>query len=279
MIRAIWPGVGRKLLSGSSALMRHSIAQPRTHDVFLLERQRLAGGDADLRLDQVDAGDHFRDRMLDLDAGVHLDEVEVALLVDDELDGAGVVVVGQSSPAARPPRTSPSAFRRPGWERGSPRSASGGGAASCNRAPRDARALPCMVGDDLHFDVPRDARRIFPGRSRQLPKAASASAWACCKADFRARSFAATRMPRPPPPAEALISTGKPNCWANCSGLGLALDQPFAARHGGHFGLRAILRAEFLSPSRAMASGVGPMKVMLQSRQTSAKWEFSDRKP
>ena len=42
---------------------------------------------------------------------------------------------------------------------------------------------------------------------------------------------------------------------------------------------RAILRAEFLSPSRAMASGDGPMKSMLQLRQTSAKWAFSARKP
>ena len=59
--------------------MRHSIAAPRVHDVVLLERQRLAGGDADLRLDQVDAGDHFGHGMLDLDAGVDFDEVEVVV--------------------------------------------------------------------------------------------------------------------------------------------------------------------------------------------------------
>ena len=58
--------------------MRHSIATPSCCDVFLAERQRLAGGDADLRLDQVDAGDHFGHGMLDLDAGVHFDEVEIA---------------------------------------------------------------------------------------------------------------------------------------------------------------------------------------------------------
>ena len=33
--------------------------------------------------------------MLDLDAGVHLDEVEVVLLVDEELARAGVGVVGR----------------------------------------------------------------------------------------------------------------------------------------------------------------------------------------
>ena len=62
------------------------------HDVVLRERQRLAGGDADLRLDQVDAGDHLGHRMLDLDAGVDLDEVEVVVLIDEELDRAGVGV-------------------------------------------------------------------------------------------------------------------------------------------------------------------------------------------
>src|SRR5436305_1344424 len=44
--------------------------------VLLLEGQRLAGGDADLELHQVDAGDGFGDRVLDLDPGVHLEEVE-----------------------------------------------------------------------------------------------------------------------------------------------------------------------------------------------------------
>ena len=39
-------------------------------------------------LHEVDAGDHLGHRMLDLDAGVHLDEVELAVLVE-ELDRAG----------------------------------------------------------------------------------------------------------------------------------------------------------------------------------------------
>ena len=43
-------------------------------------------------LDEVDAGDRFGDRVLHLDAGVHLHEVEVALLVEQELHRAGVGV-------------------------------------------------------------------------------------------------------------------------------------------------------------------------------------------
>ena len=52
----------------------------------------LAGGDAELRLDEVDAGDHLGDAVLHLDAGVHLDEVDLAVFVHQELDGAGVPV-------------------------------------------------------------------------------------------------------------------------------------------------------------------------------------------
>ena len=51
-------------------------------------------GDADLRLDEVDAGDFLGDGMLDLQARVDLDEVVPAVLVEEELDRAGVGVAG-----------------------------------------------------------------------------------------------------------------------------------------------------------------------------------------
>jgi hypothetical protein len=41
--------------------------------------------------DQIHTGDQFGDRMLDLDAGVHLDEVEIPVL-EQELEGAGTTV-------------------------------------------------------------------------------------------------------------------------------------------------------------------------------------------
>ncbi len=63
-------------------------------DVFLLEPERLARRDADLRLDEIDARDEFRHRVLDLEAGVHLKHVEVLTLVHQELDGRGARVVG-----------------------------------------------------------------------------------------------------------------------------------------------------------------------------------------
>ena len=52
-----------------------------------------AGGDADLRLDQVDPGHAFGDGVLDLNARIDLDEVELAGVgVLQELDGAGGAV-------------------------------------------------------------------------------------------------------------------------------------------------------------------------------------------
>ncbi|TFB00624.1 hypothetical protein CCMA1212_007206 [Trichoderma ghanense] len=62
-------------------------------DLGLRQRQLLAGGDAELPLDQVQAGDHLGDGVLDLQARVHLHEVELAaVLVEDELDRAGADV-------------------------------------------------------------------------------------------------------------------------------------------------------------------------------------------
>ncbi len=60
-------------------------------DVLLGDRQGLAGGDAQLLLDQIHAGDHLGDRMLNLDTGVHLDEIELAVFVQ-ELEGPRTAV-------------------------------------------------------------------------------------------------------------------------------------------------------------------------------------------
>ena len=49
-------------------------------------------GDADLRLDDVDAGHLLGDRVLDLDARIDLDEVEGAGIgIHQELDRAGAL--------------------------------------------------------------------------------------------------------------------------------------------------------------------------------------------
>ena len=59
--------------------------------VFLLDRQRQAGGDTDLLTDNVDAGDFFGDGVFHLHPGVHLHEVHLAF-GEQELHGTGVLV-------------------------------------------------------------------------------------------------------------------------------------------------------------------------------------------
>ena len=88
----ITPGLGANV-TGSSALIAALDRVAAELDVALLERQPLARRDPDLFLDDVDAGDELGDRVLDLEAGVGLEEVEVAGRVHQELERAGVGVL------------------------------------------------------------------------------------------------------------------------------------------------------------------------------------------
>src|SRR5580693_4892682 len=54
-------------------------------DLVLGYRERLAGSDADLLLDQVDRTHYLAHRVLYLNPGVHLHEGEIAVLVEQEL--------------------------------------------------------------------------------------------------------------------------------------------------------------------------------------------------
>jgi hypothetical protein len=47
----------------------------------------------DLFPDQVESCDHFGNRVLHLDPGVHLDEIEILMFIDQELNGAGIGIV------------------------------------------------------------------------------------------------------------------------------------------------------------------------------------------
>ncbi len=59
-----------------------------------------ACSDAQLRLDQVDAGDGFGDWVLNLDARIHLNEVELAVGVHEELNRTCVLVADFCEAAA-----------------------------------------------------------------------------------------------------------------------------------------------------------------------------------
>jgi hypothetical protein len=94
----IVPGEGVKV-RGSSALMRHSMET----DLVLAHGKPAARCHANLLVHQIDAGDGFGHRMLHLQAGVHLDEVELAVFVE-KLDrpGAGIAHVGDRGCDDRP---------------------------------------------------------------------------------------------------------------------------------------------------------------------------------
>ena len=62
-------------------------------DLLLLNADGLSTGNAQLLGDQVDPGHHLRHRMLHLDAGVHLHEIEPTAAVEQELDSASALVV------------------------------------------------------------------------------------------------------------------------------------------------------------------------------------------
>ena len=63
--------------------------------------QGLALGDLDLGLDDVDAGHLFGDGVFDLNAGIHLDEIELLVVhIHQEFDGAGAFIADMGADAA-----------------------------------------------------------------------------------------------------------------------------------------------------------------------------------
>ncbi len=61
----------------------------RMRDVW---RERLTGGDPNLFLHQITTVNFFRDGVFDLDTGVHLDEIEMSILIDEKFNRAGILV-------------------------------------------------------------------------------------------------------------------------------------------------------------------------------------------
>ena len=86
-------------------------------------------------------------------------------------------------------------------------------------------------------------------------------------------------MPLPPPPAEALIITGKPTASAAATA---SASVTTASGWPGMVETRASAASFFeaiLSPIAAMARGFGPMKAMPAAASASAKSARSERKP
>ncbi len=127
--------------------------------------QRLAGRDPDLRLHQVDVGDLLGHGVLDLDAGVHLDEDVVPVRVQQELHGARVAVADLLREADR-------VGAHPVAQLG--RQVRGRGDLDDLLVPPLHRAVALeqvdhvalAVGEDLHLDVPRLDDRLLDEHGR-----------------------------------------------------------------------------------------------------------------
>ena len=131
------PGAGRKPRPASSPLMRNSKEWAARRRVAVAER--LAVRDAELLADQVDAGDLLGHGVLDLQAGVDLEERDRAVLADEELARPGAGVAGLLEDGLRRPVELGVLRRRRGTAPGPPRRASGGGAAASSRGSRRRR--------------------------------------------------------------------------------------------------------------------------------------------
>ena len=170
--------------------------------------ERRSRRDAELRLDEVDARHLLGDGVLDLDARVALDEEVLAGLGrDEELDGAGVDVVGGArqldrvveDPLAEPRGrgAAPARSRSPSGCAAAPSSRARAGGRRC-RARRPGSAPRCGAAGRS-----ASRRRAIRRRTRPPPRCGSA------RTPRPSPPAASTRrMPRPPPPAAALSITG-----------------------------------------------------------------------
>ena len=146
-------------------------------------------------------------RVLDLQSGIHFEEIEVLVLVDDELDRAGALVVdglGQRH------RLLAHGLARRLVEERRRRLLDDLLVAALDRAfaLAEIEHVAMRVAQHLDLDVARiddeflDEHAVVAERAFRLRARATRSPRALPPA------FQAMRMPLPPPPAEALIITG-----------------------------------------------------------------------
>ena len=185
--------------------MRHSMAWPANVMSLCAYFSVGAGGDADLFLHEVEPGEHFGHRMLDLKPRVHLDEIELAVLVE-KLDRADALVAeiahGLRDAAA-------DLVALDGVE------GRGMGlfpdllVAALQRtiALAQMHRAALAVAQDLDFDVAR-LLEIFLDIDFVIAEGGLGFRLRGAKAISSSASMRATFMPRPPPPAVALMITG-----------------------------------------------------------------------
>ena len=192
----------RRVFGVDAAFQRPAVSP----DILLTEGQGLASGDSDLLLHQVDAGDHLGDWMLNLEPRVHFQEIEVPLLVGDEFHRTGGAIADSGGQrAGLRPHCRPRFFVKQGARRLLDHLLVAALDRAFALAEVDDRAS--VIGEHLDFDMARvldealdEDPPVAEGRRRLVDGGRHAS--------LSAASSQTSRMPLPPPPAEALIMTG-----------------------------------------------------------------------
>ena len=240
---------------------------------------RLALRDQNLRAHEVDAGDHFRDRVLHLDARIHLDEEPfVPVQVVEEFHGAGVVVTDLLGDARRrKAKLLAHMIVQPDARRDLD---------DLLMAPLH-RAIALVQMQDVAVLVARAsalrcawrAEYISRGRPRGCQRRGPLRACASSSRLSRSADLCTTRMPRPPPPNAALMMSGKPIVFATFNASSRSLIG--SSVPGKRRDVRSSppdARAAVLSPIMSSNSGRGPTKVMPASAQARANSAFSREK-
>ena len=235
-------------------------------DHALVERPALGHGE--LQVDQVDAVHQLGDRVLDLEAGVHLQEEEpVAVRVVEELDGAGSAVVDRRGGLARR-----LVQRTPGLlgQVRARRLLDDLLVAALDRAVALAEDEDAVaVTEHLHLDVAAvlDVRLDEDGA---VAEGRRASASAVAISAGRSARVRTTRMPRPPPPADALTSRGRSFSVADSAVWLVSTGTPA-------FSISFL--DSILEPICSIDSGAGPTQVRPAAMTERANSAFSERKP
>ena len=239
-----------------------------------LRAEGLAGGDQELEADQVQAGDGLGDRVLDLDAGVDLQEPEL-LPGEEELDRAGAHVAdgaghGQGGVAQ--------AFAQGGADRGRRGLLDQLLVAALDRALalEQVHHAAGRVGQELDLDV---ARGLEPAFEEHLVVAERAPGLAAGRLDGRGQVGRVADHPHADPAA----AVGRLDHQREADPLagGGQVRGPATASPGstGTPAAAATRLASSLSPRAASTSGGGPTKVRPRLRQPSASSARSARNP
>src|SRR5258708_1473820 len=247
---------------------------PLLHDVLLPVLELHARGHADLLLHDIHAGDELGHRMLHLRARVHLDEVELVVLVE-ELERSRAAV---AELAARLGALLADALDEARLHERRRTLLDDLLVAALHRAVALAEVdrLLVLVGEHLDLDVARVleeflevhggvvervlrflARHAHGIHQRRLGvhdahAAAAPSAAAVCR----------TRLPGPPPPPEALMMTGYPTAAASRRiSFGSSGSGPSEPGTHGMPAFFMVALAMILSPIVRIDSARGPMKT------------------